>query len=100
MRDSFLDDWIRLDKEKNFTLNVETINYEDVSVEEFMERFEVPSIPCIINGATDHWPALQKWNFKNLYEKYGEANLRVGEDDDGYALRMKFKEILEYIVYN
>jgi len=57
LRDSFLDEWIKLDKEKDFTLNVETINYNDVSVEEFMERFEVPSKPCIINGATDHWGA-------------------------------------------
>ena len=71
-----------------------------MSVEEFMEWFEVPSKPCIINGATDHWAAKQKWNFKDLYEKYGQANLRVGEDDDGYALRMKLEDIIEYIVYN
>jgi len=31
-----------------------------------MERFEVPSIPCIINGATDNWSALNIWNFKDL----------------------------------
>lgn len=35
-----------------------------------------------------------------MYEKYGQANLRVGEDDDGYALRMKLEDIIEYIVYN
>ena len=65
---------------------METINYHEVSVESFMERFEIPSKPCIINGATDHWAALQNWNFKDLIEKYGLANLRVGEDDHGYAL--------------
>ena len=37
LRDSFLDYLVKLDKEKDFTLNVETINYNDVSVEEFME---------------------------------------------------------------
>jgi len=66
LRDSFLDDWIKLDKEKDFTLNVETINYNDVSIEEFMEWFEIPSKPCLINGATDKWTALKNWNFKDL----------------------------------
>lgn len=53
-----MDDWIKLDKESGLNHNVPIINYNDVSVEEFMERFEVASQPCIINGAADNWPAL------------------------------------------
>ena len=58
LRDQFLDDWINLDKEKGLNHNVETIQYKDVSVEEFMEWFEIPSVPCLIDGATADWPAL------------------------------------------
>lgn len=65
-----------------------------------MERFEIPGVPCLIDGATSDWNALNKWNIKTLYEKYENANLRVGEDDDGYALRMKFGDFIEYMVYN
>ena len=100
LRDSFLDDWVNLDKTKGLTLNIETIHYNDVSVEDFMKWFEEPSIPCIINGATDDWPALKSWNHKDLIEKYGEAKLWVGEDDKGYALWMKFADFIEYMIYN
>jgi len=98
--DSFLDEWIKVDKEWDFTLNIETIDYADVSIEDFMTWFEVPSKPCIINGATSHWSALNNWNFKDLIQKYGETNLRVGEDDKGYALRTKLADFIEYLIYN
>ena len=37
---------------------------------------------------------------KNLYEKYKDCKLRCGEDDEGYALRVRLGNIFEYIMYN
>lgn len=65
-----------------------------------MERYECPNVPVIINGAADDWAAQETWNFANFYKEYKEAKLWVGEDDEGYALRMKMGSFLEYLVYN
>ena len=67
LRDGFLDQWIAQDKILSKTLNVEEININDVSVEEFMERFEIPSLPCIINGVTNDWSAKKNWTMDKLY---------------------------------
>ena len=34
-----------------------------------------------------------------MYERYKDTKFKVGEDDDGYKIRMKFKYFLEYLVY-
>lgn len=65
-----------------------------------MEKYETPSIPVIIDGVVDKWKAKDEWTFDKLYKNYGESKLRVGEDDDGYALRMKFKYFIEYMIFN
>ena len=36
---------------------MERIDYNAVSAEEFVERFEVPARPVVIRGALDDWPA-------------------------------------------
>jgi histone arginine demethylase JMJD6 len=33
----------------------------DVSLEEFIEKYEKPYIPCVIQGVTDDWLAVDKW---------------------------------------
>lgn len=52
---------------KNFTDNTERISVKDVSPEEFIERFEKPYKPVVIQGITDHWKATEKWNLP-VYE--------------------------------
>ena len=32
-------------------MNVDEIHIDEVSVDEFMEKYEIPSKPCVINGA-------------------------------------------------
>lgn len=91
LRDQFLDEWIDKDLKDGLNYNIGTIHIDDVGVDEFMEKYEVPSVPVIIDGVVDKWPAKDEWSFPKLYAKYGDCKLRVGEDDDGYALRMRFK---------
>ena len=37
---------------------------------------------------------------KCLYDYYKDEVFKVGEDDDGNKIRIKFKYYLEYLVYN
>ena len=82
------------------TINVDRVHVNDISVEEFMERYEKPSIPVILVGCTEGWDAHQKWNFPDLLKKYQKCKLKIGEDDDGYPLKLKLKHFIEYLVFN
>ena len=39
--------------QKNHTDNIQRVNYSDISVEEFYQRFDIPQIPCIIKGVPE-----------------------------------------------
>jgi histone arginine demethylase JMJD6 len=47
-----------------FVDTIERINVNDVTVEQFIEKFEKGHKPCIITGITDNWPANQEWQVK------------------------------------
>lgn len=42
-------------------LSVARIHVDDVGLEEFIEKYEKPYVPCVIQGATDNWQANEKW---------------------------------------
>ena len=44
-------------------MNVDVIDGSKVSVEDFMERYEVPQRPCVIENLAESWPAKEKWTF-------------------------------------
>ena len=43
---------------------VERIDANQVSQQEFIQRFESPYKPVVIVGATDDWQANQKWTLE------------------------------------
>jgi histone arginine demethylase JMJD6 len=97
--DSFLDDWINEPDEVS-TINVDRVHIDDLTVEDFMERYEKPSIPCILVGCSENWDAMSKWNFPDLIKKFKRCKLKVGEDDEGYPLKLKLKYFIEYLIFN
>jgi histone arginine demethylase JMJD6 len=68
--------------------------------EDFMEKYEKPSKPVLLLGTTEHWQAINKWNFADLIKKYKNCKLKIGEDDEGYPLKLKLKYFIEYLLYN
>ena len=44
--------------------NVERINVNEVSHEQFVEKYEKLYKPVVITGACDNWKAKYKWNLK------------------------------------
>ena len=71
-----------------------------MSVEEFIERFEKPGRPVIIQGIADEWPGKSEWQIKRLVERFGDSMFKVGESDSGRKLKVTLNEYIEYLMYN
>lgn len=63
--------WTKLDYKTKFDSSIEKIkdtaeriHVNDVSVEEFIERYEKPYKPVVIKGITDPWKAQYKWTLE------------------------------------
>lgn len=97
--DHFLDDWAK-ENVATSTKNIDRINAHDITVEEFMEKYEKPGVPVILLGCAENWDALNTWNFPDLVKKYGKCKLKIGEDDEGYPLKLRLKHFIEYMLYN
>ncbi|EGD72172.1 valve cells defective protein 1 [Salpingoeca rosetta] len=79
---------------------IDVIDYDSVSVEEFQEKYERAARPVLIRGCVSKWPAVRRWTFERLLKKYGDDKFKCGEDDDGYAVKMKLKYYFQYLQNN
>lgn len=73
------------------------INIKDITLEQFLNDYEAPKKPVIIQGLLDDWTAHEQWKPEKLLQRMPDAALKVGADDDGYPVRMKLKHYLMYI---
>ncbi|KAF9585971.1 hypothetical protein BGW38_010739 [Lunasporangiospora selenospora] len=75
---------------------LERIDYDKVSREEFIKRFEEKNRPVVIRGVTNDWGACKNWNVETFLKKYNSQSFKVGEDDDGNNVYIKAKYFLKY----
>jgi histone arginine demethylase JMJD6 len=79
------------------TIGIDRIHCSDVpTVENFREKYEIPSIPIVIHGLADDWPARTRWNAYDLYKDYRAIKLKAGEDDEENPLKVRVKTFLRY----
>jgi histone arginine demethylase JMJD6 len=71
-----------------------------LSFAEFSHCIEKRNVPCVIKHLLRHWPAMKTWTSSEALlrdcvpQEYG---CKVGSDDDGYAVRLKYKYFHRYI---
>lgn len=73
---------------------------QELSVAEFVERFERPRLPVVITGLCDGWRAAKDWNEDTLLQRYGDHKFKVmlapfacGEEPSLYSLCLRHPHI-------
>ena len=70
---------------------------QDLEPGEFAARFERPRLPVVITDAADTWPAGGgAWATDALLARVGSHKFKVGADDDGCSVRLRFKDFAAY----
>ena len=85
---------------QTFVDTIERVNVNEITVEQFIEKYERGSRPCILTGVTEKWRGNTEWQLSRLLERFPEAKFKVGVSDQGHKLRLTLKEYIEYAIYN
>lgn len=64
----------------------------NLSIEEFIEKFEKPGIPVILTDLTSKWTANTMWSKKNLLKRYSETIFRTGSH-----FKLSLKNYFKYL---
>jgi len=51
---------------------------QDITLAEFVRRFERPRLPVVLTGLCDPWPAADRWKLDRLLERFGDHKFKVG----------------------
>ena len=88
----------------NTALNVATGDlpveqYDELSVEDFWNKYERQGRPCMIAGAPEKekWPAWTGWEWETLAERFGNVDFKIGKDDDENTVKLKLNDFLAYM---
>jgi len=82
--------------------HIDSIRAQDLSVQDFYDYYEADAVPCIIRNIpeVESWKATANWNFSTLRSKYKRGLFKVGEDDEGYKVKMKLAHFIDYLRNN
>lgn len=59
---------------------LERVDASNLSVEQFVERYERPRRPVMLTGLCGGWRAAHEWTPDKLLERLGECKFKVGAD--------------------
>ncbi|RKP09981.1 hypothetical protein THASP1DRAFT_10514, partial [Thamnocephalis sphaerospora] len=76
---------------------VPRIDCARVGKQDFVRLYEQPGLPVAILGCTREWPAAERWTPERLLKHFADSPFKVGEDDEGDPVRIKFKYFMRYM---
>eukprot|EP01025_Chloroclados_australasicus_P044812 TRINITY_DN48823_c0_g1_i1.p2 TRINITY_DN48823_c0_g1~~TRINITY_DN48823_c0_g1_i1.p2 ORF type:complete len:132 (-),score=15.58 TRINITY_DN48823_c0_g1_i1:401-796(-) len=59
---------------------VPRVHVKDLTVCDFIEKYEKPKQPVVITGLADSWPAQSKWTLEKLAGDYGDHKFKCNAD--------------------
>lgn len=71
-----------------------------LSQQQFEDDYRKQKCPVIINGLTDAWPAIKKWNFNYLAERCGLTPVTVNSYSSKKAREVTFAEFVQILKQN
>lgn len=80
---------------------IDKFDRDIADVRTFINAYEKPAIPCIITRIpiVEKWEGFERWNLHDL-KRFKNRYFKVGEDDDGFKLKVRMKYFLKYLKYN
>lgn len=79
------------------TVPIPRVKRSDITYKQFFDEYASRGLPVIIEGAASHWPAMRLWSMDLLEERFRNIDFKVGQDDKGKTLRVKFKYFADYM---
>ena len=78
---------------------------EDISKEDFREKYLLPRKPVVIRNMAKKWPAYQKWTMEYIKEVVGDVEVPLYDSSkadpaapiNSSAMKMKFGEYIDLI---
>ena len=82
--------------------SIDRIPCSELSIADFIELYEKPYKPCIITNipSCEGWSVDSSWSPRELKNRFGDSYFKVGEDDDGYKVKVRFKYFYQYMKHN
>jgi len=92
--------WAQHAKASGALRSVAAVSPWAVSPTRFRDEFIDASVPALLEGLAEEWPARQSWHPQALFEAMRDepAGLRCGEDDDGQDVLLSIADYLAYIL--
>eukprot|EP00457_Paulinella_chromatophora_P006904 gb/GEZN01006924.1/.p1 GENE.gb/GEZN01006924.1/~~gb/GEZN01006924.1/.p1 ORF type:complete len:488 (-),score=84.98 gb/GEZN01006924.1/:118-1581(-) len=88
-------------KQRPVSIGLPVEHSADLTCERFIEEYEKPCCPLLIDGLADTWRGSQGWGVHELDQgPLRDSRLKVGEDDEGYSVKVRLKHFLQYMAEN
>lgn len=75
----------------------ERVDARHMSLDGFRRLYERTHTPCVITNAQTNWAADEQWRPDRLVERFQQSRFKVGEDDDGYSVKLSMSDYSQYM---
>ncbi|EGG15302.1 transcription factor jumonji [Cavenderia fasciculata] len=75
---------------------VDRRDVSELSLQEFIDRYERPVVPVIFTGVQKEWPAQKEWTKERLVERFGDITFKITHQDHK-RIPMTFRDYARYM---